>query len=608
MGAILTETIEQAGGEVRPESAIDLALTDLDTVPVQEAGQEAEYRAAQIASVARFTPIMMAGNIAAGLSFALLAAAHHDAMALAAWSASLIAISLLLLYNWWRLRGRTIRGASERAIRRAEAYACFIGLVWAAFPALFFSGSPPDLQHFMIAMLLGASGLGAFAMARIPAAGTIYACLLSGSLAMIAIQQDGLTGYVFAAMTLGYGALLTAMILSSHRGALERAAAVRKNNRDGEIISLLLKEFEREASDWLWETDADGRLVYFSDRLADVLARDPARLRGATLRQCAGITGSDPAWTAFESAAAGLEAVRDLELPVETKDGRRWWLVTARPLQAADGARLGYRGVGRDITDKKRAEAELLDAKEAAESANAAKSQFLATMSHELKTPLNAIIGFSELVGQISGPHGHPERQTEYIAAIRDSSLHLRGLIDDILDATRIEKGTMRIIDQEADLAEVAEIAAKMCRDAAAANGVTVSAALVNGVEIRGDTMRIKQVLINLLTNAIKFSNRGATVELFFERRADGSMAAVVRDTGAGIAPEDHERIFEPFVQGEDGIARRFNGMGLGLAIARKIARLHDGDIVLESRLGQGTTARLILPAERVNWTQAKAA
>jgi signal transduction histidine kinase len=184
----------------------------------------------------------------------------------------------------------------------------------------------------------------------------------------------------------------------------------------------------------------------------------------------------------------------------------------------------------------------------------------------------------------------------------------LSALIDDILDATRIEKGTMRLAEQECDLAELAEIAAKMCRDLALKSDVRIAAKLMSGLEVAGDGTRIRQVLINLITNAIKFSPPGGEVEMHFERGVDGGASVLVKDKGAGIAPADLERIFEPFVQADGGSTRRYGGLGLGLAIARKIARLHGGDVTLASAPEQGTEARFIIPAARVRWPQAKAA
>jgi signal transduction histidine kinase len=166
----------------------------------------------------------------------------------------------------------------------------------------------------------------------------------------------------------------------------------------------------------------------------------------------------------------------------------------------------------------------------------------------------------------------------------------------------------MRLVEQEADAGELTEVAVKMCRDAAEKADVTIVARIVDGVELAGDITRIKQVLINLITNAVKFSAPGGVVNVVFEATAGGGLSIAVRDGGIGIRKDDLQRIFEPFVQADSGTSRRFGGIGLGLAIARKIAMLHGGNVTLESELGVGTTARLVLPAARIAWPAAQPA
>jgi len=257
---------------------------------------------------------------------------------------------------------------------------------------------------------------------------------------------------------------------------------------------------------------------------------------------------------------------------------------------------------GRDITVEWETDRKLIEAKEAAEAASAAKSQFLAVMSHELRTPLNSIVGFSEILASRGEEALEAEVRLDYAKTILNSSKHLQTLITDILDATRIENGTIALIEQDIDAAELVEIAVKMCRDQAEKPDVTLVAKLTDGIEIRADITRTKQVILNLLTNAIKFSLAGGVVNLELVRMRDDGLAIVVRDGGIGVKSEDASRIFEPFVQAEEGMSRRFSGIGLGLSIARKIARLHGGDVTLESQFGVGTMARFELPPSRVTW------
>jgi signal transduction histidine kinase len=221
---------------------------------------------------------------------------------------------------------------------------------------------------------------------------------------------------------------------------------------------------------------------------------------------------------------------------------------------------------------------------------------------------LNAIVGFAELLGSPQSESLGDDSRAEHLRTILDSSRHLQSLISDILDASRIEKGTMTLAEQETDAAELVEVAVKMCRDAAERTDATVIARIVDGVELRCDITRVKQVLINLITNALKFSPAGGYVNVGFERLKSDGLAIYVRDSGVGIAKADQERIFEPYVQADEGTARRFGGAGLGLAIARRIAMLHGGNVTIESEPGVGTTARLVLPPERIGWPEPETA
>ena len=321
-----------------------------------------------------------------------------------------------------------------------------------------------------------------------------------------------------------------------------------------------------------------------------------------TLLEAASADPSQMGWAELDETMQARKPIVAHQLEVNKAGQTAHWQISARPLFSEDGVFRGYRGVGRDITAEWETDRKLIEAKEAAEAASAAKSQFLAVMSHELRTPLNSIVGFSEILSSRSEETLETEVRLDYAKTILNSSKHLQTLITDILDATRIENGTISLIEQDIDAAELVEIAVKMCRDQAEKADVTLVAKLTDGIEVRADITRTKQIILNLLTNAIKFSLAGGVVNIELVRLRDDRLAIVIRDGGIGIKSEDLGRIFEPFVQAEDGISRRFSGIGLGLSIARKIARLHGGDVTLESQFGVGTTARFELPPSRVTW------
>jgi PAS domain S-box-containing protein len=409
---------------------------------------------------------------------------------------------------------------------------------------------------------------------------------------------------VLAVMTLIFMAISIGIVLSMHRAAVSRALGTSELNRQSEIIALLLNDFDRAEGDWLWQTDRQGRIVFASERLAEITGRPADSLIGQTLRSLASANPDDAGWPEFADAMARHASIRSSEVTAKG-DTPGCWQLTARPRYGDAGEFLGYFGVGRDISSERRSRDQLVQAKEAAERLNQAKTRFLSVMSHELKTPLNSIIGFSEIMAEArEGPIGTPV-YADYAGMIHASSLQLRDIIDDVLEISRIENGTVRIVDREADAMEVVEVAINQCASAATSRNIVIDPGKAPKARITGDTARIQKVLANLLSNAIKFSKPGSTVSIGIERGADDGLAFVVSDTGVGIASADMERIFEPFVQADDSAARRFGGMGLGLAISRKIARLHGGDITLNSETGVGTTVRCALQPERVTWIEA---
>ena len=255
----------------------------------------------------------------------------------------------------------------------------------------------------------------------------------------------------------------------------------------------------------------------------------------------------------------------------------------------------------RDVTERRRAERALHLAKEQAEMANRAKSEFLANMSHELRTPLNAIIGFSEIMrDEMYGTIGN-RQYVEYIGDIHHSGTHLLSVINDILDLSKAESGHLELREQEIDLPLLLDSALRIARTRDGTDGLTIinRAAEHDVPEVMADSRLIKQILINLLSNAIKFTQPGGQITVDIKLVPDG-LELTVADTGIGVASDQQERVFEPFVQGETGLSRRFEGTGLGLSLSRSLAQLHGGTLRLESVPGVGTNAVLWLPEARI--------
>lgn len=255
--------------------------------------------------------------------------------------------------------------------------------------------------------------------------------------------------------------------------------------------------------------------------------------------------------------------------------------------------------------DRRRSEEDLQHAMEAAELANRAKSKFLANMSHELRTPLNAIIGFSEIMQQeMFGPMGS-ERYSEYTNDIHDSGRHLLNVIDDILDISKIEAGRYVLEDEEVDLPAVLRWSVEIMRartmDKAQQVHLEMPGTLPN---LNADQRAMRQIMLNLLSNAAKFTREGGSIDLTTRISEAGDLTIAVRDNGIGIPGDKLAEVMEPFGQVDDTSARQHGGTGLGLPITKSLIEMHGGSFTLESTVGEGTVAIMTLPGWRLIWPE----
>jgi signal transduction histidine kinase len=244
--------------------------------------------------------------------------------------------------------------------------------------------------------------------------------------------------------------------------------------------------------------------------------------------------------------------------------------------------------------------AELAAALRAAAAASEAKSQFLATMSHELRTPMNAIIGFSDILdAQRFGSLGDPRYQ-EYARAIRDSGSHLLALINDVLEFSRASSGKLELDDQEFSPGEVIEEAIQIVGPQAKTGDVCLERdATFADLRLRGDRRRVRQVLINILGNGVKFTPAGGRVSIGGRQDSRG-LAIVVSNTGIGIAEEDIPKVLDHFGQVDSLLTRQYDGLGLGLPLAKQLVELHGGRLDIESVIDVGTTVTITFPQERL--------
>ncbi len=254
-----------------------------------------------------------------------------------------------------------------------------------------------------------------------------------------------------------------------------------------------------------------------------------------------------------------------------------------------------------DATGSYSAERQLRIAKEEAELASRAKSDFLANVSHELRTPLNAIIGFSEIIkDQLFGPMGN-QRYREYAIDIHDSGTHLLSLINDILDLSKIEAGKFDLHEESIDLEAATKSCFRIMRDRAEEAGVVLQHRFVAPMQnLKADPRAVKQILLNLLSNSVKFTDPGGRVLVYSSLSKDGGLVLHVEDTGIGIADADIAKAMAPFGQVDSSLSRKYEGTGLGLPLTRHLVDLHDGKLTLSSEKGQGTKVSIVFPPQRL--------
>lgn len=413
---------------------------------------------------------------------------------------------------------------------------------------------------------------------------------------LVALSHQGAPDTV-ARSGLSTAARLAALTLAQHRAGTalreSEARTARSRARLVEGIESLADGFA------LW--DADDRLVICNDRFREISRPFAESVRiGATLESIlrAGLEarafpeaeGREAAWLAER-----LRQHHHPRAPVMLRRANGRWLRLVERRTREGGIVTVYT----DVTETVRREQELRAAKEEAERASRAKSAFLAQMSHELRTPLNAIIGFAELIMHRDPEHATDDLGREYLSDIHDSASHLLALINDILDLAKVESGRMELDEQVVDVAEVAASATSVLAVLADASGVDVTTPGVKGLRpLRGDRRKIRQVLINVISNAIKYSPRGGMVSVACAQEK-GGLVIRVADSGAGMSAAEISAALEPFEQVDNPINRTTRGTGLGLPLSLALMELHGGALTIESEPGSGTTVTLRFPPKR---------
>jgi len=347
-------------------------------------------------------------------------------------------------------------------------------------------------------------------------------------------------------------------------------------------------------------TGSDGRYLLVNRMFAAfvgvpasrLLGKRPADAHGGRLAQI--LTEGD------ERLLTGRTVPSSAEEEIVDRDGNPGVLLTSKALfHAHDGEEAMVVTLFVDITERKRAERDLVAAKEQAELANRSKTEFVANMSHELRTPLNAIIGFSQVIaGEMLGPVG----TAKYVGYARDilgSAEHLLGLINDILDVSKLEAGKLDLIEEVIDPARMITDLVQLVDAKARASDIAVAIRREGVIApLRADARKLKQIVLNLLVNAIKFSHPGAKVEIVV-RNVDGAVAIAVTDHGIGMDGPEVELAMTRFGQVASAWTRKHDGTGLGLPLAIALTEMHGGVLSIHSTKGVGTTVTVAFPRER---------
>ena len=350
---------------------------------------------------------------------------------------------------------------------------------------------------------------------------------------------------------------------------------------------------------FVWEVALDGKLQYISDRVRELLGYSGEEMKQRGFFEHLVPEDATIATAKFYYAAQKSQRFSDLEFRMQAKDGNPIWM-TARgaPMFGEDGTTLvGYRGICEDITERKQIQQEVITAKETAESANKAKSEFLANMSHEIRTPMNAIVG---MTGLLLGTSLNSE-QRDYAQTIRSSADTLLTIISEILDFSKIESGKLELEDHPFDLPIVVEEAIDCVAIQCGEKGIDLYWTIAPDMPLgfTGDVTRMRQILVNLLANAVRFTSKGdvgISVTRAENQLGEAYVLFSVRDTGIGIPADKIDKLFQSFSQVDASTTRKYGGTGLGLAISRKLTEMMGGNIWVESQDGLGSTFQVAIP------------
>ena len=342
---------------------------------------------------------------------------------------------------------------------------------------------------------------------------------------------------------------------------------------------------------------SDGKFLYANPKWIQVFGADPKDLDVATSMQ---FYGNPAEREVLLTLLKQQGEIRDYDLGVVNAAGEPRTMLISMKIMEFEGVEAILSGF-HDITDRVLTEGKLKRAMDEATSASRAKSEFLALMSHELRTPLNAVIGFSDIIrGERFGPIG-TDKYRDYASHINDSGQHLLSIINDILDISKVEAGKEELHEENIDVPKLVASVSGMLRERAARNAISIELDLPGDVPtLRADPRKVKQILVNILTNGVKFTPRGGTVRLSAWTAEKNGYVFQIVDTGVGMALHEIPLALSLFGQVDCNISRKHDGTGLGLPLSKSLVELHGGSLDLQSEVGKGTTVTIRFPADRV--------
>jgi|GEM_PF-3540596 len=437
---------------------------------------------------------------------------------------------------------------------------------------------------------------------------------LKAFLALPAYNGTSLTGLIGIANRPGGYDLDIVEMLQPLCSTVATLITFKRERQGRQLAEQRLSEILSTLDDVVWSADIATNSVTYASRACLTLYGEPPIAFQADRDLWAKMVHEDDQAEVRRANRLAIENCQPLDIiyRIRRRDRTiRWVRTRMTPVQDIDGRLTRLDGITSDITESQNRQAqleeqarrlamlnqELADAKAAAEASNQAKSRFLAYMSHELRTPLNAVLGFAEMMQMDALELGIPPAYAEYCGVIHDSGEHLLALINDVLDMSKIEAGRMSIVCEPVDVAALGESCRNLLTGLARTHHITLNIELPDKPSfLWADARAIKQILINLAGNGIKFTRPGGAVTISFRPTPEGGYTLQVRDTGIGIAESDLARVVEPFGQIDSDLARQHRGTGLGLPLVRALTDLHGGHFTLASKPGSGTVATLYFP------------